>query len=84
MAAANLDGALGPRGEPTHLRHSRLTDLLLWLLRQRLRLRVVGRSMLPLLRPGEEVLVDLWAYRGKAKTGSPQHPQPGDIVVAYL
>lgn len=73
---------------PQTLRHSRWPDLLLWLLRRRQRLRVVGRSMLPLLQPGEEVLVDPAAYvrshRG-AKHNSPEcfRPQPGDIVVAH-
>jgi nickel-type superoxide dismutase maturation protease len=48
----------------------------LWLLRRRHRFRVTGDSMLPLLQPGQEVLVDLAAYRQ-------QPPQAGDIVVAY-
>jgi hypothetical protein len=48
----------------------------LWLLRRRRRFRVTGDSMLPLLQPGQEVLVDLAAYRQ-------QPPQAGDIVVAY-
>ncbi|MBD0337324.1 MAG: S26 family signal peptidase [Cyanobacteria bacterium Co-bin13] len=65
----------GIGGEPHTLRHSRLRDVLLWGLRRRRRLRVVGRSMLPLLRPGEEVLIDPSAYRGVP-------PLPGDIVVA--
>ncbi len=38
-------------------------DILLWLLRQRQRFRVEGLSMLPLLLPGDEVLVDKRAYR---------------------
>jgi len=60
---------------PTGLRSSRLTDLGLWLLRQRRRFRVVGISMLPLLHPGEEVLVNPSAYGAVL-------PQPGDLVVA--
>ncbi len=51
------------------------TDLLLWLLRKRRRFRVVGNSMLPLLSPGDTVLVDLAAYRVAA-------PRPGDLVIA--
>ncbi|MGB3612833.1 MAG: nickel-type superoxide dismutase maturation protease [Elainellaceae cyanobacterium] len=50
-------------------------EFLLWLLRRRDRLRVTGRSMVPLLQPGEEVLVNSRAYRT-------QPPELGDIVVA--
>ena len=50
-------------------------EILLWLIRRRKRFRVSGNSMLPLLQPGEEILVDLSAYQ-KA------HPQVGDIIVA--
>jgi nickel-type superoxide dismutase maturation protease len=50
-------------------------DLLFWLLRLRRRFRVSGASMLPLLRPGDEVLVNARAYRRRP-------PQLGDIVVA--
>ncbi|MBD0267848.1 MAG: nickel-type superoxide dismutase maturation protease [Cyanobacteria bacterium Co-bin8] len=61
--------------QPDTLRHSYLWDVFLWLLRRRRRFRVVGQSMLPLLQPGEEVLVDLNAYSVKP-------PCSGDIVVA--
>ncbi|TVQ10496.1 MAG: nickel-type superoxide dismutase maturation protease [Leptolyngbya sp. DLM2.Bin27] len=60
---------------PSQLRSSRPTDVALWLLRQRRRLRVAGRSMLPLLEPGTEVLINPRAYRHHL-------PQPGDLVVA--
>ncbi|WOD40041.1 nickel-type superoxide dismutase maturation protease [Nodosilinea sp. E11] len=60
---------------PSQLRRSQVTDVVLWLLRQRRRLRVVGESMLPLLEAGSEVLIDPTAYRQ-------QVPQPGDLVVA--
>lgn len=50
-------------------------EFLLWLLRLRRRLRVTGTSMLPLLKPGQEVLVNPRAYRQVP-------PCPGDIVVA--
>ena len=56
------------------IRDGTLADLCLWLLRWRWRLRIVGVSMQPLLQPGDEVLVDVRAYRR-----SP--PTPGDIVV---
>lgn len=45
------------------------------LLKRRKRLRVAGHSMLPTLRDGDEVLVDVTAYRQQA-------PQVGDIVWA--
>lgn len=60
---------------PPSLRHSQPTDVVLWLLRQRRRFRVVGASMLPLLEAGTEVLINPAAYRQ-------QPPQPGDLVVA--
>jgi nickel-type superoxide dismutase maturation protease len=45
-----------------------------WLLRRRRRVRVTGDSMLPTLRPGDELLVNPRAYR--------RHPiQVGDVVV---
>ncbi|MGB0560390.1 MAG: nickel-type superoxide dismutase maturation protease [Spirulinaceae cyanobacterium] len=50
-------------------------EFCLWLLRRRDRRRIEGDSMLPLLQPGEEVLVDPQAYRKIA-------PEVGEIVVA--
>jgi nickel-type superoxide dismutase maturation protease len=50
-------------------------ELLLWLLRRRRRFRVTGESMLPVLKPGDVVLADPFAYRHSC-------PQPGDIVIA--
>jgi nickel-type superoxide dismutase maturation protease len=49
-------------------------ELLLLLLRRRKRLKVVGESMLPLLQPGDEILLDSDAYRKYL-------PQIGDIIV---
>jgi nickel-type superoxide dismutase maturation protease len=46
----------------------------LWLVRRRQRFRVEGRSMLPLLQPGEEVLVNPWAYQRRS-------PQVGEIAI---
>jgi nickel-type superoxide dismutase maturation protease len=57
------------------LKSSDSMELLLWILRLRRRVRVAGASMSPLLHPGDEVLVDVRAYRGKP-------PRIGDIVVA--
>ncbi|MEZ4664596.1 MAG: nickel-type superoxide dismutase maturation protease [Caldilineaceae bacterium] len=51
------------------------SELLRWLLQRRHRFRVTGNSMLPLLRPGDLVLVNRHAYSHKS-------PQPGDVVVA--
>ena len=59
----------------SELEDSPFQELLLWLIRRRQRVRVTGASMLPGLKPGQEVLVDLRAYQGT-------DPQPGDIVVA--
>ncbi|MGP0129095.1 MAG: nickel-type superoxide dismutase maturation protease [cyanobacterium endosymbiont of Rhopalodia musculus] len=50
-------------------------ELLLWLLRLRQRFCVTGASMFPLLKAGEEVLVDTRAYRRHL-------PEIGDLVVA--
>lgn len=59
--------------------HSELPDIsyqefLLWILRRRKRFRVTGKSMQPLLQPGEEILINPHAY-----LQSP--PQINDIVV---
>ncbi len=58
----------------SQIRNSNFWDILLWLLRQRQRFRVVGISMLPLLLPGDEVLVDRCAYRRAL-------PASDDVVV---
>ena len=50
-------------------------ELLLWLLRLRQRFCVTGFSMFPILKPGDEVLVDTKAYHHCA-------PEIGDMVVA--
>jgi len=49
-------------------------EFLLWLFKQRLRLKVTGNSMTPLLAPGEEILVATKAYRKSL-------PKIGDLVV---
>ena len=59
----------------SELPDSSLKELLLWLLRRRQRFRVTGTSMVPLLKPGDEVLIDLKAY-----TQNP--PCINDVVVA--
>ena len=49
-------------------------EFLLWLLRRRKRFQVTGNSMEPLLQPGEQILINPYAYRK-----SP--PQVNDLVV---
>jgi nickel-type superoxide dismutase maturation protease len=56
------------------IRNSNFLDLLLMLLRQRQRFQVEGRSMVPALHPGDEVLVDRQAYRRSL-------PSVADVVV---
>jgi len=58
------------------LRHTTVKDICLWLLRRYRRFRVTGESMMPILPPSQEVLIDTAAYHHIP-------PQPGDIVVAY-
>ena len=57
------------------IQESNKKELLLWLLRWRQRFCVTGFSMFPVLKPGEEVLVDTRAYRHFL-------PEIGDLVVA--
>ncbi len=52
-----------------------MRELFLWLIRRRKRYRITGDSMLPLLSPGQEILVDPHAYKSVP-------PKPGDIVLA--
>lgn len=60
---------------PTSLPNATYQTTLLWLFRRYRRYRVTGPSMLPLLSPGQEVLLDPRAYRHHS-------PQVGDVVVA--
>lgn len=53
-----------------------LLAFLLLLVGRKKRLRVVGRSMLPSLKPGEEILIDSSVYRKSS-------PQVDDIVVIF-
>ena len=50
-------------------------EYLRWLLRKRRRFKVTGLSMFPVLKPGDEVLIDPKAYYIS-------QPEVGDIVVA--
>ncbi|MEA5470712.1 nickel-type superoxide dismutase maturation protease [Spirulina sp. 06S082] len=50
-------------------------EFFLLLLRKRGRFRIAGNSMLPLLKPGDEVVTDLKAYENA-------FPRVGDIVIA--
>ncbi|WP_019508770.1 nickel-type superoxide dismutase maturation protease [Pleurocapsa sp. PCC 7319] len=49
-------------------------ELLLWIFRCRKRLKVIGKSMLPLLEPGTEILINPNAYQKLM-------PKIGDIIV---
>lgn len=73
-----LEDTFGPIAPlpPLLLRHSRPADGVLWLLRRRRRFRIVGVSMLPLLEPGTEVLINPFAY-------GQRRPRSGDLIVAY-
>ena len=51
------------------------SEFFLWIFRRRKRFRVTGNSMQPLLQPGEEILINPFAYQ-KAL------PQINDLVVA--
>ncbi len=55
---------------------SNYKELLLWLLRLRQRFCVTGNSMFPLLKEGEDVLVDTKAYHRCL-------PEIGDLVIAW-
>lgn len=57
------------------LQKASIYDLFLWLIQRRNRFRITGNSMMPVLMPGEDVLVNPRAYRTHL-------PQPGDIVIA--
>lgn len=59
----------------TDLAASSYQEFFLWLLGKRKRFRVQGNSMLPLLQPGEEILIDRHAYQSSL-------PQVGELVVA--
>ncbi|MEM8779555.1 MAG: nickel-type superoxide dismutase maturation protease [Cyanobacteria bacterium P01_G01_bin.49] len=56
------------------IRNSNIVEILLWVLRQRRRFRVAEFSMLPWLRPGDEVLVNTKAYRRS-------QPSANDVVI---
>ncbi|MEM9452425.1 MAG: S26 family signal peptidase, partial [Cyanobacteria bacterium P01_E01_bin.6] len=62
-------------GQLTSLKAADFEELMGWVTRKRRRFRVTGQSMVPLLHPGEEVLIDPLAYINHS-------PEPGDIVVA--
>lgn len=49
-------------------------EFLLWLFRYRKRLKISGNSMLPLLKPGTEILINPNAYQKSI-------PKIGDIIV---
>ena len=60
------------------------TELLQWLVRRRLRFRVSGHSMLPLLSPGDEVLVDPKAPYDIGDVLVSRHPFKRDVNLVKL
>lgn len=61
---------------PTPLPSPSWREWILLLLRKRIRVQVTGESMLPTLKPGDIVLVDIGAYVDCK-------PSIGDIIVAH-
>lgn len=61
---------------PSEIPNCNLIDLILLLTKRRRRFRVQGLSMLPLLLPYEEILVDLYIYQRS-------NPQINDIAIAH-
>lgn len=57
----------------------RFFDIVLWLMRRRSRLRVVGRSMWPVLQPGDEVFVEPFTGSNRGD----RSPKVGDIVTLW-
>ena len=57
------------------IRNSNIKEKIAWLLRLRKRYRVTGNSMVPTLKAGETVLVNLHAYKDHT-------PEPDDVVMA--
>lgn len=51
-------------------------ELILWFLKKRVRLRVTGDSMLPILESGEEILINPHAYKKSL-------PKINDIIVIH-
>ena len=60
---------------PGALPDSEFVEILRWLFRRRRRFTVSGASMFPILKPGDQVLLNHRAYARKL-------PRVGDIVVA--
>ena len=60
-------------------------EFLLWLLKQRQRLKITGNSMLPILKPGEEILVATGAYHKSlpkiADIVVLKHPQDSELII---
>jgi nickel-type superoxide dismutase maturation protease len=60
---------------------SALWHLILWSLRRRRGFRVSGRSMLPLLRPGDVVLIDPDAAPAVGDVVLTRHPLRSDVRI---
>ena len=55
-------------------------ELLWWILRRRRRFRVSGNSMLPLLAPDDEVLIDPKGSVGEGDIVIARHPYRDDVI----
>ncbi|HUF37077.1 MAG TPA: S24/S26 family peptidase [Anaerolineales bacterium] len=60
---------------PHDLSNTGWPEFILWLLNRRIRFTVKGSSMFPILKPGDQVLIDPSAFRRRS-------PNVGEIVVA--
>lgn len=61
--------------DPEILPETGYGELLLLILRRRKRFKITGKSMLPSLKPGDEILIDPYLYHQRL-------PRVGEIVVA--
>ena len=80
-----------PKGETSpgtpranHIAKAGWTELFQWLVRRRLRFRVSGHSMSPLLNPGDEVLVDPNAPYDVGDVLVSRHPFKRDVNLVKL
>ena len=71
-----------PRAKPIEL--ATWSELFGWLFRRRRRFRVSGRSMQPLLEPGDEVLVDPKALFEVGDVLVSRHPFKGDVHIVKV
>lgn len=76
LSNRELSGRLSNNLQTRALPTLTMKEFLLWLMGRRRRFRVNGPSMLPLLQPGDEVLVNSYDYKNSDRT-----PIPGEVVI---